>query len=552
MALTNKSSSSAFAWGSNKLGQLGVGERIPSSPTPTPISTETDSTCFISVSCGPASSIAVDINGSIWTWGWDAKSGLLGSGFVRTVCSDSELPTCVCLDFQTWVSNMWYHHINFRCPESWVWVHHWKYIGWRPKQLQAVANFLHLSKGRWAFKGSPTPLQTTLLSSQPGSGHDTFYTNSIAPLACVHPVPLDTTDQSLLNPDFNPLIGFTVSQRADVEGITDGMAARDVDLHGAETNVLEARQRPLISSSAHMLCNAQVLHSKGGLARRSSSASEHIEKSARLVQSGKTVNVIQHAVAIQQLHKHIKLLQYQVDSAYALLHRNTFMIEHLRTELSGFAAEMKTVAVADRSGTRLEHAIHSRSDMLVSRQTYHTATAWTIGELHEAILRKKSHIVVHETSIRAISKLKCMISRLLESHTSKLKHLMVRRPNAKIYEILGLTQLALQNLKCSCSTKYKRRRMCASHGYNELLASSNVELEIVSKSLQTLFIIQLSRSSMFRELAERMLKLISLNSGAKKRRNLYISGSLKQCGAVLESRVHAVLARASVESPGGS
>ena len=80
-------SGSTYSWGSSLWGQLGLNQQIQFTSTPTKI--DTLPSPVAKVSCGEGHSIALDSNGTLYSWGY-GSSGQLGLGFCEhTIVSDS-------------------------------------------------------------------------------------------------------------------------------------------------------------------------------------------------------------------------------------------------------------------------------------------------------------------------------------------------------------------------------------------------------------------------------------------------------------------------------
>lgn len=88
LALT--SSGHVFAWGSNRDGQLGIGEHMPSSEVPQLVKFE-DDVRIKQIACSKQHSIALSTDGRVYTWG-GGMFGVLGQGDDVDYCH----PTLVC------------------------------------------------------------------------------------------------------------------------------------------------------------------------------------------------------------------------------------------------------------------------------------------------------------------------------------------------------------------------------------------------------------------------------------------------------------------------
>ena len=80
------------------------------------------------------------------------------------------------------------------------------------------------------------------------------------------------------------------------------------------------------------------------------------------------------------------------------------MVTNLRKEVEGLQLEIDSLSVTDISINRLKKEIKVRSDMLQSRQTFHTSIAREIGNFHEKIQIKKTDIQSHHVSKNEIQR----------------------------------------------------------------------------------------------------------------------------------------------------
>ena len=228
----------------------------------------------------------------------------------------------------------------------------------------------------------------------------------------------------------------------------------------------------------------------------------------------------------------------------------------LNTEIDGLQRELQSLPVVARSGSPLVRELDARKDALESRKQLHTACTARVGHVHELIQQYKSRVEKNHASMQKIVERRNVITSLLASHESMLRHALIRKPNMRTYDLMKLTEEILSRLAQQDPTKMVRNQKIMSDiesdtGSNSIGGSAGV-LKVIRISDQCIKDIireaetkfqqeYFGGKDMLKDVGETMLELLKQNANARLLRNQFMRGALGHYHGRLETQAAQLL-----------